>query len=158
MLEQTTIIRKAAAFEYDELTAIAMSSKAHWGYSQSFMQTCAHELIVTQDDLLNPFFTYWVIIFNDEIVGFASLKPINEDIIELDALFIKPSYMRKGAGSALFKHFLLLLKVSSYSCLTILSDPQAAMFYESRGAILVGQKASGSIANRFLPVYELSLK
>ena len=158
MPEQTTVIRKATAFEYEELTAIAMASKAHWGYSQSFIQTCAHELVVTQDDLHNPLYVYWVILFDNEIAGYAALKPNNEEMIELDALFIKPSHMRKGAGSALFKHFLPLLKVSSYSCLTILSDPQAAMFYESMGASLVGEKASGSIANRFLPVYELSLK
>lgn len=158
MPSQMTVIRKAAPYEHSQLSEIAMASKAHWGYSPSFMQTCAHELLITQDDLLNPLYMYWVISFGDEIAGYAALKPICIDTIELDALFIKPSCMRKGAGRALFDHFVPLLKASSYTYLTILSDPQAAGFYELMGAILVGEKASGSIANRCLPVYEFLLK
>jgi len=157
MAQHRNIIRKASAHEYNDLTAIAMASKAHWGYSPSFMQACAHELQVSEDDLLNPLYMYWLIQFDDEIAGYAALKPIDEEIIELDALFIKPNYIRKGAGAALFQHFLPLLEVSAYTHLRIFSDPKAAEFYVNMGASYVGEKASGSIANRFLPVYEITL-
>lgn len=158
MPQQIMIIRKAAAYEHAHLSEIAIASKAHWGYSQRFMQACADELLVTEDDLLNPLYTYWVILFDDDIAGYAALRPIDDHIIELNALFIKPSFMHKGAGSKIFKHFMPLLKISSYTHLRIFSDPQAAKFYEKMGAVLVGQEPSGSITNRFLPVYELSLK
>jgi N-acetylglutamate synthase-like GNAT family acetyltransferase len=150
-------IRKALASENEILTDLALASKAYWGYSEQFMKICAHELLVSEDDLLNPAFSYWVAQVDNTIVGFIALKPQEENIVELDALFVSPEYINKRIGQALFSHVLPLLKISSYTKLVILSDPQAAGFYEKMGASYVGTKASGSIKERLLPVYELPL-
>jgi hypothetical protein len=40
----TTIIRPAQADEVEALTALALRSKAHWGYDDAFMEACRAEL------------------------------------------------------------------------------------------------------------------
>lgn len=151
-------IRKALAHEYEVLSDIAIKSKAYWGYSDKFIQACQHELIVSEADLLNPLYTYWLAYDDNGIVAYTALKPINDDVIELDALFVSPNRLGRGIGKRLFQHILPLLCVSSYAYLEILSDPHAAGFYEKMGAKYIGDKASNYIKDRKLPIYRVKLR
>lgn len=150
-------IRKALAFEYEQLSKIALQSKAFWGYDEAFMRACEHELLVSQADLTNPIYTYWVLQQDDTIAGYCALKPLNDQQIELDALFVKPNFMCKGYGAALFKHVVPLLQASSYQQLIILSDPQASGFYEQMGATFHSWQSSQYIEGRKLPLYKLKI-
>ena len=45
-------IRPARAGEADALTALALRSKAHWGYDAAFMEVVRPILTITEDDLI----------------------------------------------------------------------------------------------------------
>jgi hypothetical protein len=48
------MIRAAHGGELEALSALAMRSKAHWGYSAAFMQACRDELTVSAELLPWP--------------------------------------------------------------------------------------------------------
>jgi ribosomal protein S18 acetylase RimI-like enzyme len=163
-------IRKAHAFEFEILTSLAIAAKSYWGYSDEFIQACRHELTTTETDLLNPFYTYWLAYYEDTICGYAALKPLSlpliehlelsldDQLIELDGLWVLPEFIGQGIGSKLFRHFMPLLKASSYTHLEILSDPQASGFYEKMGGTYVGDKSSNFEEGRLLPVFRMNLR
>ena len=47
----TWVIRPAHLDETEILTAIALSSKAHWGYSKEFMAAARVEMTITREQL-----------------------------------------------------------------------------------------------------------
>ena len=44
-------IRSARVQEAKEISALAMRSKAYWGYSKEFMEACREELTVTPEHI-----------------------------------------------------------------------------------------------------------
>lgn len=153
----TAVVRPPALEEAVELTQIAMTSKAHWGYDAAFMQACAAELTVTPTTLTNPNRIYRVAEIGDCLQGFFCLERTSRDCFELEALFVLPDVMRKGLGGLLMEHACVCARDAGANKLLIQSDPNAGAFYEGAGAKLVGQQPSLSIPGRNLPLYELSL-
>lgn len=140
----------------DEATLAALSdlclrSKAHWGYDAVFMAACRDVLSVTQDDLCDP-----VAVVRDGS-AFAGLVRLDlaSDTPELSKLFVCPAYMRQGIGSALITWAKKQAAQFGHTSLRIESDPEAVPFYQSHGAVIVGQAPSEAIPDRFLPVLNL---
>lgn len=62
-----------------ELSNIAYVSKAHWGYSQEFMEQCRDELTITEQDIESGMVE--AVTFDEKIAGFYKLAgeaPIGE--------------------------------------------------------------------------------
>lgn len=139
----------------DELTKIAMLAKGYWGYSEAFMRDCEDELRVTKTKLCAAEFAYVMAKQNTRTIGYYALQHISEGILELDALFVHPDFIGKGAGKALFRHALQNAAAQNAKRIDIQSDPNAEAFYLAMGARLVGHKASQSIPNRVLPLLSI---
>ena len=138
----------------EELTQIAMTSKAHWGYSEAFMQSCLEELTVHQDDLLDPLNICGIAKLVDTVAGYYLLTPkldAERPCMELEALFVLPEFMGQGVGRALFEDAVAQAKSRDCEAIDIQSDPSAESFYKKMGAEKYGETPSHSIADRKLP-------
>lgn len=146
-------IRPACKQDAAVLSQLAIRSKAHWGYSDDFMQACEDELSVNVDAISD----YWLAESLTEILGFYALTKISCLQYELDAMFVDPVHIGAGVGRALFLHAKEVAFDKGATSLLIQSDPNAAPFYIGLGGVLVGEKASGSIVGRMLPTFEVAL-
>jgi GNAT superfamily N-acetyltransferase len=150
-----TFIRKAAQHEVDTLSALAFRSKAHWGYTAEFMEACRAELTYSRGDLKTR--DVYVLESGSQIVGFYVLKQHSGNRVELEALFVEPSWIGQGVGRRLIEHAKAQARRLGATVMLIESDPNAAAFYVKAGGKQIGQQASGSIAGRVLPVFEITL-
>lgn len=151
-------IRKAEPTETELLSQLALESKAHWGYSSDFMESCVDELRVTVEQLELDEFTYMVYESGVEIIGFYAIEGLTEKDAELEALFVKPKEIGNGIGKSLMAHAIQLAKGKGFTSLKIQSDPNAEKFYLAAGAVLVGREESESIDGRYLPVLRHNLE
>jgi N-acetylglutamate synthase-like GNAT family acetyltransferase len=150
------IIRQAFGNEVDELTSLAMKSKAYWGYDYSFLRSCVEELSVTKEHVNNH--TVYVVEKRKELIGFYVLQEIDTKSIEMTFLFVDPKHIRSGIGKVMFNHAATHARELGYSHVIIQSDPFAAVFYEKMGCKKIGTKPSGSISDRDLPLFRYQLK
>ena len=157
MVEPLTI-REAIPEEAGSLSALAMRSKAHWGYSPEFMASCEDELTVDGSRIRNDDYLVWAIEKGDDVVGFYALEPVTSIHYELAALFVEPKHIGSGAGRALLSHALALLSRLGATRLTIQGDPNAVGFYLAAGARQIGEQMSGSIPGRSLPLFEIDIR
>jgi GNAT superfamily N-acetyltransferase len=135
-----------------QLSALALRSKAHWGYDASFMERCVEELRV-RTDVRDTFYAGR----DDAIAGFYSLETTSLQELELEALFVDPPFIGKGVGMLLFRDAARRAYDRGASALTIQSDPHASDFYRHCGCRYVGSSESGSIPGRQLPVFSFDL-
>ena len=153
-MTSTYTIRKAQTHETQQLSDLAMRSKAHWGYSEEFMQACRAEFTYSPEDIHN----FYVAEINDAIAGFYALVPLSSTNIELEAMFVDPAYIGQGFGRALIEHAKAKASELGMAVIIIQSDPNAQDFYLAAGGQLTGTRESGSIPGRFLPTFEIQLQ
>ena len=151
-------IRSAIPVEASFLSELALRSKAHWGYSDDFLEACRAELTVAPDRLADGDYPCCVAVLGNDIAGVYSLGALSEGIYELEALFVDPPHIGTGVGGALLWHALNWLSSQSAKRLVIQSDPQAGDFYLAAGARKTGEEESGSIPGRFLPIFEIDIR
>jgi hypothetical protein len=72
-------------------------------------------------------------------------------------LFIEPSVIGTKIGQTLFEAAVNLAEAKEGTCLSILSDPFAAAFYERMGATKIGEAPSDAISGRELPLFEYAI-
>ncbi len=149
------VIRPARAGEAAGLTALCVRSKAHWGYDAEFMQRSAATLVVRAEDIVAGRVLV-AIDAADAPVAVACVVPEGETA-DLDLLFVDPPAIGSGAGRTLFAASVELAKFLGARTLTILADPNAALFYERVGALFVRNAPSDAIPGRVLPLYEYDL-
>lgn len=157
MKENNYIIRKARSQESEQLSVLAIRSKAHWKYSEKFLRDCVEELSYTAEQISNPHRRFFVASLNEQIQGFYQLVRINPDELELDALFVDPACVGQGLGKVLFAHAAKLAIEEGFSNIQIQSDPNATKFYLKMGCVKVGELESQSIPGRFLPLLSFDL-
>jgi len=164
-------IRAARPEEAPELSALAVRSKAHWGYGEAFMEACREELVIPADQVTRR--RTYVAVSNtgvqDEAVVAPDPVPAPGRILafgtiegdppagELGMLFVEPGFIGRGVGGALFAHLAATATELGFHRLTIASDPNAEPFYLSKGAVRIGAVPSGSIPGRTLPLLALAL-
>ena len=149
-------IRQALPSEVEQLSKLAFRSKAHWGYSDRFMQACLEELTIDKCYIKNnPTF---VIEDARDLIGFYSLEHISASKVELSYLFVDPAFIGKGYGRKLMMHAQEKARQLGYSKMIIQGDPNAERFYRSAGGSVVGTKKSASIPNRELPIFSINLE
>jgi N-acetylglutamate synthase-like GNAT family acetyltransferase len=138
------------------ISDIAMRSKAHWGYDDQFMSQVRDELTYSAENVTqHPTF---IATKKANIIGFYQLQAVDAGEVELEALFVEPTFMGSGVGARLFCHAVEKAGALGFKTLSIQSDPAAEGFYTKQGCVKVGTKASLSIAGRQLPLLEFSLE
>jgi GNAT superfamily N-acetyltransferase len=150
-------IRKVDPSEAELISALAIRSKAHWGYDDAFMASCADELSHTPVEINDVNAVYRLADVDGQIVGFYKLEDIDQKTIVLDALFVDPASIGSGVGQTLLTHALETAKRRGARCMEAQSDPNAEAFYCAMGAVVVGRTESESIPGRFLPTIRFEL-
>ena len=140
----TIKIRRAAPWESERLSDLAVSSKQTWGYDDDFLASTRSDIVVAASDIHNH--SCYVAEQDGDIVGFYLIAGDS-----LERLFVAPAWLRRGIGRALFEHAADMPRTRA---LRIVSDPHAAPFYQRMGAVRIGEQESPFIPGRKLPVYE----
>lgn len=150
-------IRNAKAYEAATITELTLRSKAYWGYSDEFIEACREELSVSPGEIENSEFHHAVAVIENCIVGYYALKYLSKKRFELRALFVEPAHIGTGIGRELTVNAKNHVLSNDGSTIIIQSDPNACHFYQAAGGVLTGEKESGSIPGRYLPVFEINL-
>jgi len=145
-------LRAARPDEAGALTALALRSKAHWGYPADFVEACRDELAVTEAMCAEVV----VAEVDGGVVGFAQLDGTG-DRVELVALFVEPAAIGTLIGRLLFDDACARARSRGAVTLWWDADPHAEEIYRRLGGRTVGQVPSGSVPGRSLPRMELRL-
>ena len=97
------LIRPARSEEHRAISALALRSKAHWGYSAEFLESCRAEL--TYDAATCGSGRMTVATHGARLAGF-SLVEGEPPSGELAALFVDPEVIGTGCGRRLLVHTL----------------------------------------------------
>lgn len=152
------LLRRALLDEAELLSNLCFQSKAYWGYSDAFMETCRQELTVTPAQISSDI----VIVAESEqgVAGVAHLI-VTASTARLEKLFIGSDFIGQGVGALLFEKIvkeMKTLKEKGYSSFQIISDPFAKGFYEKMGAHLIGTVPSDTWPDRDLPLFEFKVR
>jgi len=150
-------MRPVRSDEADALSALALTSKAFWGYSQEFMETCRAELTYDAHQIASENFEFTVCQLSDRVVGFYGIECSDDNQPELCALFVEPEYIGQGYGHLLIEAAKRRAGELGAECLIVQGDPNAESFYKAAGGICTGQSESGSVPGRFLPLFRIDL-
>jgi GNAT superfamily N-acetyltransferase len=149
-------IRRAEPHEASTLSLLALRSKAYWGYSAEFMAACREELTYTPADFDR--LTFFVAEQTGSLFGFYALARHSAATVELEALFVEPTYIGQGYGRILIEHAKATAKTWQAEVMIVQGDPHATQFYQAAGGILTGEQESGSVPGRYLPTFSIALK
>jgi GNAT superfamily N-acetyltransferase len=147
-------IRPASPDDAELLSDLALRSKAHWGYSQEFLEACRRELTLTPDYISSS--PVFVLEEEERVVGFYGLRAQVAEV-ELLYLFVEPSKMNRGHGRELWNHAVETAARLGFRRISIESDPYAETFYQAMGARTIKFVSSSVKAERKLPVLEFPL-
>jgi N-acetylglutamate synthase-like GNAT family acetyltransferase len=78
-----------------------------------------------------------VAVIDGQVIGFASVDPTG-DGLELEALFVDPDWMRRGAGTALVSAIARRARGLGISTIDVDANPHALDFYRHSGFVEVG--------------------
>jgi GNAT superfamily N-acetyltransferase len=132
-------------------------SKAHWGYDAQFMRQADRSLQIDPAAIAAGR-VFVATGRSGDLLGVVDCCALPEPgAFDLLHLFIEPSAVRRGIGRALFQAACAWCVAQGGSRLLILSDPNAAAFYQRLGAQLIGEAPSDAIPNRLLPLLEYPL-
>jgi GNAT superfamily N-acetyltransferase len=147
-------IRLARADDAGPVSAIALRSKGHWGYSAEFLEACRAELTYSEADCRSG--DLYVAEADSVVAGFLLLRGAAPDG-DLQAMFVDPPWIGQGLGGVLIAHALELARSRGITRVDVESDPGAEPFYLHHGARRVGEVASGSVPGRVLPLLVFDL-
>src|SRR3954453_14472796 len=133
-------IRRARPAEAAVLSALALRSKAHWGYDADFLAACQDDLTLSADDIT----TSAVYVFDgaDAPAGFYRLVLQHDVVAELDALFVEPAAIGQGIGRPLWQHAVATATKLGCAEMVWQSEPHAEGFYLAMGAWRAGDSES----------------
>ncbi|WP_031466542.1 GNAT family N-acetyltransferase [Sciscionella sediminilitoris] len=146
--------RGARADEAEQLGALALRSKAHWGYSQEQLDAFAVEFSFAPEELGPRRMT--VAETGGEILGFYNIEGTPPEG-ELGNLWLEPARIGAGLGRMLWEHAVRAAREHGFQSLVVTADPNAEGFYRAMGAEPAGSAPSGSIPGRMLPVFRIRL-
>jgi GNAT superfamily N-acetyltransferase len=146
------LVRPARPQEAAALAALAVRSKAHWGYPSEFVRRFAAGLGLTPE----------VVEANDVQVGerdgeprgFYTLLP-RGPLVVLDDLWLEPAEIGRGSGRLLFEHAAARAAGGGAAVLEWEAEPYAVGFYTRMGGHTV--RWTDSVLGRRLPVMQLRL-
>jgi GNAT superfamily N-acetyltransferase len=145
-------LRVAEPHEAGAITDLARRSKAHWGYSQDFLDLVRDMLTVYPDEIREQ--RVVVADHAGTILGYYRLEgePPNGELADL---FVDPGAIGTGLGRRLWEHAVESARKRGFRRLELESDPHAEPFYRHMGAERVGEYEAAS--GRLLPVMRVTL-
>ena len=154
-MEDASLVRLRPMTRSDlaAVSELGIRSKASWDYSPEEMAVFKGELTLG-DGTLEELLDAQVAVCGDEFVGYFTLRTHDDGSVELEHLFVEPTWFGRGVGSLLLRGALAAAANRKIRELTIISDPNATGFYLRNGAVVVGQHRS-SIAGREIPVLSM---
>jgi GNAT superfamily N-acetyltransferase len=135
----TLHIRQAHVGEANELTQLAMESKAHWKYTPEQIQLWRAELTVPPEMIFSG--NAYVGVVENSIVAMMVLVP-GAMTWKLDYFFVAPQHMEQGIGKEMFQYAIDQARERGARAVTIDADPHAERFYLACGAIRSYAKAA----------------
>ena len=146
-------ITKATPSDTDAMTELIIASKQHWGYPDEWIQLWMNELTITPEKLDER--DFYLGKNREEIIFIYAISSLGGDEYELEDCWVAPSHIGQGFGHLLFDDLKSRLIVLGCSRLLIISDPNAAGFYNKMGAFKIGEKPT-KIEGRNFPVFEFT--
>jgi GNAT superfamily N-acetyltransferase len=140
--------RPARPGEAGALSALALRSKAHWGYDREFLDACRADLTLRPEELADR--RTVVADTGDGIAGFYTLDGA-PPTGELGNLWVDPAFLRRGVGRRLWEHAMRTAAGLGCTAVLIDADPHAEGFYLAMGAVRVGAAPSTVLPGRLLP-------
>jgi len=132
-------IRAARQEEAQALADIAWAAKASWGYSAAQLEAWRADLTPNAGSAFaRPTF---VAELCGQLAGFCQVS-VGNGSVELEHLWVRPEFMRQGAGRALLARAAEHLSSIGIASLHIDSDPNAEPFYLACGAVRAGEVAA----------------
>ncbi len=128
-------IRRAESGDADGLTTIAHEAKRHWGYSDELIALWRGELTFTPEYVARH--AVYVAKASRRAVGVYALVRSGCEC-ELEHLWVRPDFLGRGVGRALFNHAILTARRCGAASIKIVSDPNAESFYSRMGAYRIG--------------------
>lgn len=147
-------VRPARPDEAGEITALAVRSKAHWGYDEVFLAACLPELSWTPDQVALQDVLVWE--EDGRLLGTTARGGTAPDG-GLWAVFVDPEAHGRGIGRALAESVLARAAAAGFRTLTIAAEPNAEGFYRAVGATRVGEVPSDLRPGRVLPLLRFDL-
>ena len=148
-------IRRVLPEEAKELSQIALSAKAYWGYPKRWME------------IWTPLLTYSAEYFeaNKSRAAVLGNKPIAFYTLQekhgkawIEDLWVLPEYIGQGVGRQLFLDAISHARQLGYKTLQLEADPNAVGFYEKMGMHKIGERPSEVDGQpRVLPIMEMDL-
>ena len=154
-LAAAATVRAARPGEAAPLSALALRSKAHWGYESDFLEACRPELSISETLIREG--RVFVLEEGCGPIGFYTLTRFRSDI-ELGHFFVDPPHIGRGAGRLLWRDAVVRARGLGYDQLLIQSDPNAEGFYLRLGAQRIGEVPSAAQEGRVLPLLLLPLR
>ncbi|MEK0220580.1 GNAT family N-acetyltransferase [Bacillus proteolyticus] len=142
-------IREALLSEANELSELALHSKATWNYSEEFILACKEDLTITEEYIKSNF--VYVLENDNRKIGFFSFLR-NDNA--LDFLYIHPRFKGIGYGKIHWKFVIEQANELGIKSFTIDSDPNAKGYYLKMGAKLIGETPSTVFKDRLLPLLQ----
>jgi GNAT superfamily N-acetyltransferase len=149
------MIVRANVSDAQDLTVVALKSKAFWGYSKELIESWTVDLTVTSNTIETC--NVFKFMIDDVAVGFYVLNNPQEDLVKLEMLFVLPKYIGKGIGKKLLEHAFKKAIVFNVKTIELVADPNAIPFYKSQGFTEKG-KIGSAILGRFLSLMQKDLK
>ncbi len=146
----TKIVR--AVFEdVEALTNLAIESESIWGYDKEYMSLFELLYSVTQQ-FVKHHPVYKLMNDAEDVIGFFGFEIMPSTPI-LEYFYIKADYIRMGFGSIMWKELIEVCKTLQIKYFEFVTNPEAAGFYEAKGAIIIEWVTSLMIPNQEIPKF-----
>ncbi len=127
-----TLFRPACEGDAASLTDLAVASKRHWGYPQSWIELWLDDLRFTPELIRRQ--SVEIAETQGVLAGVSSLS-VNGSVAELEHLWVEPQRMGRGLGRSLFERAVKRASTLGATSLAIAADPHAEEFYLHMGAV-----------------------
>lgn len=146
--------RRARPEDAETLTEIAIAANRHWGDPDARIQKRTPLLTFTPQKIGEA--DIFAAGADDELAAFYRFF-LRQPRATLEDLWVRPDFMEKGIGRALFHRALRRGRSPGAKILEVESDPHAPGFYEKMGMHQAGKRLPDVDDQRALPVMEMKL-
>ncbi len=120
-------------------------SKAYWGYNVALLEAWHSGLPLSPETIVRDPVYCAEVVESGCIRGVSHFYWLNDEDVYLDHLFVEPTSIGQGIGSALWRHAIQQASAAGVRAVVLDADPHACTCYERRGAVAVGWKASSVV-------------
>ncbi|HSI98862.1 MAG TPA: GNAT family N-acetyltransferase, partial [Patescibacteria group bacterium] len=147
-------IRRARPDEIEVVRRLIVESMGHWDRGPAYLAEAAELMSLDAGDLERD--EAFVVTIGPEIVGFSRVS-LSGPSAEIEELHVRPGWIGKGFGRALFEHAAQAAAQRGAVVLRWSTDPYALGFYERMGGRVIGTEPSGIANDAPLTLMEIEL-